>query len=338
MTRVLVTGVSGEVGTRLAAKLPTVENVGSVVGVDRRPLSVASPNLRFVNADLTAADLDELMQGVNTVVHLASETGVATLQRMLNACDKAGVSQFVFVSSAAVYGAWPDNEFPLKEDSPLRPNPGFTVAVDFAEQERCIGDFASAHPSLKVAVLRMAPLTGTAETNQTMWRALTSTDWHVSRPMQFLHVDDALSAIALSVERNLAGTYNVAADFISGEKAQSLSGANHRSSMPARLVRPADAALWKAKRYSQSFRVARRYLEHPWVVSSEKLQAEGWKASFSSSEALVAARRPTGWERLRPGQRRAVISVTVAAAPVGAAVGAGAFAGLRLLRKKSRRR
>src|SRR5207237_463839 len=40
----------------------------------------------------------------------------------------ADVTTAVCVSSAMVYGAWPDNPVPLTEDAPVRPNPGFDVA------------------------------------------------------------------------------------------------------------------------------------------------------------------------------------------------------------------
>jgi UDP-glucose 4-epimerase len=44
---------------------------------------------------------------------------------VLGAAAEAGVQRLVFVSSAAVYGAWPDLPDPVPEDTPLRPLPGF---------------------------------------------------------------------------------------------------------------------------------------------------------------------------------------------------------------------
>ena len=67
------------------------------------------------------------------------------------------------LSSATVYGAWPDNQIPLTEDSPLRPNPEFAYAVGKAEAERALAEWAEDHPETKVAVLRPAVTVGSPE-------------------------------------------------------------------------------------------------------------------------------------------------------------------------------
>jgi len=51
-----------------------------------------------------------------------------------------GVRTLVHISSAVVYGAWPDNPIPLPEDAPLRPNTGFAFAIAHAEAERLVAE------------------------------------------------------------------------------------------------------------------------------------------------------------------------------------------------------
>ena len=117
------------------------------------------------------------------------------------------------LSSATVYGAWPDNQIPLTEDSPLRPNPEFAYAVGKAEAERALAEWAEDHPDTRVAVLRPAVTVGSPEP---LYEALGATRAPGAgdgrRPVQYLHVDDLADAVILAWERRLSGVYNVAPD------------------------------------------------------------------------------------------------------------------------------
>ena len=66
----------------------------------------------------------------------------------------------VRISSATVYGAWPNNPVPLTEDAPLRPNPHFSPAVQGAEVERLLAEWRADHPDVTVTTLRSAPVVG----------------------------------------------------------------------------------------------------------------------------------------------------------------------------------
>ena len=81
-------------------------------------------------------------------------------RRVLDAAAAVGVRKVIRVSSAAVYGAWPNNPVPLTEDAPLRPNPGFSPAVQAAEVERLLGEWRDEHPAVTVTTLRTAPVLG----------------------------------------------------------------------------------------------------------------------------------------------------------------------------------
>src|SRR5581483_10698292 len=104
----------------------------------------------------------------------------------------------VVVSSARVYGAWPDNPVPIAEDRPLRPNPGCARAAQCAEGERVAQEWQEA-TGIDVAVLRPAD----AVTGQRPRRLR-----GVSVPRQFLHPDDLQSAIDHVVASEVAGIFN----------------------------------------------------------------------------------------------------------------------------------
>jgi nucleoside-diphosphate-sugar epimerase len=142
----LVTGAAGFVGSTLAARL--LADGWDVVGVDaltdyydpqikRANLArLAHPRFRFVEADLSTADLAPLLAEAELVFHEAGQPGVraswgsaferytfdniGATQRLLEAAVAApGVARLVFASSSSIYG---DAEhFPTRETD--RPQP-----------------------------------------------------------------------------------------------------------------------------------------------------------------------------------------------------------------------
>jgi UDP-glucose 4-epimerase len=136
----LVTGVAGCIGSDLAAAL--VARGDQVIGIDNlssgKTEHIASlldnKRFRFIEGDLeTPAVLDEAMQGVDFVWHLAANpdvkftTGDRTdkdlrqntlcTYNVLEAMRQAGVRNLAFSSTSAVYGVCPTQ--PIPEDAPF---------------------------------------------------------------------------------------------------------------------------------------------------------------------------------------------------------------------------
>lgn len=145
MSRVLVTGAAGFIGSHLCDAL--IARGDSVLGVDsftdyyspaRKRANLAgglATGLEFRRVDLTCDSLEPVVDGIDVVYHLAGQPGVRSswgedfdlyarrnivaTQRLLEATLRGGGARFVFASSSSVYGNI--GEQPAHESDRLAP-------------------------------------------------------------------------------------------------------------------------------------------------------------------------------------------------------------------------
>lgn len=286
-----------------------------------------------------------LLDGVDVVVHLAggpapspmgaalSEVAragrLAGLRSLLRSAAEAGVRRVVLLSSAVVYGAWPDNPLPLSEDAPVRPDPAFGWAVEQAEAERLVGAWAADGEGREVTVLRPA-LVVAPEDEAFLVRALGGTRSVRAagepRPVQFVHVDDLASAVSRCTTGAFTGVFNVAPEgWITDADAAALAGNSlPRPALPARLVAPARRIGWRLG-FGQTPPEAEAYATHPWVVAADRLRARGWQPGHSNEEAVVATTEASPLATLSPRRRQELLLAAVGVVVLlGAAAGAAA--------------
>ena len=347
MTTIAITGVSGGAGQLVLRQLAEDPSVTRIIGIDARDPAFRPAGLEFHRLDLASGDLKSVLAGADTVAHLSflvarradaalsERANVDGTRRVLEAAGGAGIGAIVVVSSAMVYGAWPDNPVPLTEDAPLRPNPGVVFATQKVEIERLVAEWADDHPGLPVAILRPVTVVGPAidgHLSQVFRDGLPVRMRGPGPPAQFLHHDDLTAAVHLAITSRLDGVYNVAPEgSIPHEELLALAA-------PRLRVRPP---------WSSGGRVGRRawlagfvgvpsaltpYLEQPWVVANDRLRAVGWEPQHTNEEAFVAAAEPSALQGMSVRRRQ---QLTLGAAAGGAIAVAG---GVAALVRRARRR
>jgi UDP-glucose 4-epimerase len=231
--RVLITGVSGPLGARLAALLAADPGVEHVVGIDtRRPPAPLADRITFVEADLRRGELASILKvaAPHVVIHhditqfpepgrsrrhLHDLNVIGTLQLLAGCGDLPGLRQLVVRSSAAIYGSAPDAPAFFTEDLARSGTLRTRFQRDIAELERLVDAFARRHPSVVCTTLRLQPVIGTALDTPIMslFRApLVPTFLGFDPRLQLLLDADALGAILAAVRVGVRGPVNVAGD------------------------------------------------------------------------------------------------------------------------------
>jgi nucleoside-diphosphate-sugar epimerase len=332
MPTVLLTGAETALGRRVRARL------GSN-GVVFRSLDVGRPLV-------DGAD-DEPVGAADVAVHLgAGDTNVLVPRRgasldgtsaLLAQLDEAGVTHLVVLSSAMVYGAWPNNPVPLTEDAPLRPDPAFGFASRLATAEQLVEEWRLAHPARTVTVLRPA-LTLAADGTASIVRALAAgmgqRFGQDDAPAQFLHLDDLAQAVEIAVHERLDGVFNVAPDgWISGERLRALSGERPRLPLPPRVVEVIGALRWRFQRGPLP-PYLRPYTWHPWLVANDRLKRAGWRPTVTNEQAYVEGTEAKWWTMLTPKRKQELALTGMVAGTL--AVLAIAVAVVRVVRRATR--
>lgn len=300
MSTVAVTGANSAIGRALIARLDGARSVTRILAVDLDEPDMPVAKLEFRTTDVRDPLLGNALRGTDVVVHLAARCGpmrdedtmfarnVHGTRNLLGAAGQLGVTKVVHLSSAAVYGAHPDNPVPLTEEAPLRANPDFGYGYQQLLSEELVAEWSEAHPDATVTVLRPAPVLGPG-VDDFLARQLESPRLPLVRgytpPRQFVHVEDVAAALALAVTQDLPGPYNVAADgWLSTEDLSSLLGRKPLR-IPETVAFSAAGQLW-ARGLSELSAGAVHYVMHPVVLATHRLHERGWAASHSNREIV----------------------------------------------------
>ncbi len=226
MSKIMVTGCSGFIGTHLTKRL--LESGFQVTGYDLNASSLRDPNFRLIRGDILDIEkLRESMKGCKSVFHLAAQTKVPDSTKNPLADFKTNVegtfnilsvakeydAKVIYASTSTVYGV---AEMPTKESHPLR-------SISFYGASKAAGDmYCFAFNStfgLDTIVLRIFNAYGPGNAKGVMYdlfKKLEHDPTHLEiigtglQEKDYIYIDDTVEAFMIAYERGVSGeAYNV---------------------------------------------------------------------------------------------------------------------------------
>lgn len=259
---------------------------------------------------------------------------VDVTRSFLRSATEAEQTHVILVSSAMVYGAWPNNPVPISEREPVRPVPSFMFAVSCSAAEALVDEWRTAVPGRTATVLRPVPVVSPERPSRLVHAladALGGEAVSADLAAQFLHEDDLDTAKRLVRRLRPDGIFNVAPDgSIVGERLHELSPHALNVALPAWAREAVDAVRWRFMNGPVPPGL-REYARHSWHVSNERLRGLGWVPRVSNEESFVAGSEGSWLDSVSAKRRQ-----EVALAGSVAAVGAVLLAVIRLVRRARR--
>ena len=302
MSRVLVTGGAGFLGTHVTRLLVEHPSVGLVVSGDLRDSSVPGVvSERFDVTDGSALAPVLERHRIDTVVHLAAivnpgrdvdleyRVDVEGTAHVLDACVTAGVRRIVVSSSGAAYGYHADSPEWLDEGDPVRGNDVFPYSRHKRLVEEMLAAARAEHPELEQVIFRIGTILGPTVRNQitALWDGprllrVAGSD----SPFVFVWVDDVAAAMVRAATDGPAGVFNVA-----GDGCLSVSEIAHR--LGKRTLTVPAWALAAALRVGRALRLTEHgpekviFLRYRPVLANRRLKEEfGYTPRLTSREAF----------------------------------------------------
>ena len=240
--KILVTGALGHIGSSIIRGLPLNFPGVEIVIVDnlmtQRYCSLFDlPGLgkyKFIEADVTNADLDSIFKGIDVVIHLAAITDAAgsfdkaeavetnnlnATTKVADACLKNDV-KLIVLSSTSVYGTQSDRVDEACTRDQLKPQSPY--ALTKLKEEDLISSMVLKR-GLKAVICRFGTIYGVSPgmrfhtaVNKFCWQAVMGTPvtiWKTAYEQKrpYLSLGDALQAFTLIIDRDVyeGEIYNV---------------------------------------------------------------------------------------------------------------------------------
>jgi len=304
MKCVLITGVSGYFGSKLASLFDQKDEVETIVGTDIKPPSYTSKKLEFIHHDirddiypiLSKRDIDWAIHAAFILppIHnktLMEDININGTKNFLNSCAKAGIKQILHCSSTTAYGFHKDNPAILREDSPLRGNHDFTYSKNKKELEFVCKEFKDAHPDICLTIIRPCFAVGPGFDNtfaKHLKKKIVMLPWDTA-PFQFIHEDDLVEIIYRLLIGSKGGVYNLVPDgTMTFDEMLRILG-NWPLKLPPFIMYPLNSLMWFLRiRFITEFpSPALNMVRYPWIASNEKINKElNYTFKYTTREAF----------------------------------------------------
>jgi UDP-glucose 4-epimerase len=209
----------------LAERLMTLGH--DVIGIDRRPFRDAPDGIEMHELDIRKRAAEDVFRRVrpNAVVHMATVTHLVVqsedryrinlggTRAVFEHSHTYGVEHVVFVGRHTYYGAAADSPLFHVEDEPPMGLSTFPELADLVAADLYAGSALWRYPQMTTSLLRMVYTLGPTGhgTLATFLRgARVPTILGYDPLFQFMHEEDVVSAIAMTLDARPRGVFNVA--------------------------------------------------------------------------------------------------------------------------------
>jgi UDP-glucose 4-epimerase len=220
---VLVTGMAGRLGRRLARRLHRVRNVTGLG--PRAPRHLPSDVEHLAVSPLRSAARPLFRRpDIGAIVHLgvthnpkadqsqAHSENLLAFQKVIEYAAQFKIPKVVLLSSGNTYGPRADNAQFLTEKAPLLAGGRFSEMHALVQLDMYAQSCFWRHPDLELVVLRPANILGTVRNAPSNYLRLkvVPTLMGFDPMVQAVHQDDVVSAIELALRPGARGIFNIA--------------------------------------------------------------------------------------------------------------------------------
>jgi len=301
MTKILVTGGAGFIGSTLTAML--VKNGDEVVVADdlslgrEYELADVSDKITLIKGDLIDPLVAEkAVEGVEQIYHLAAASSApmyepdpthathATLTSFVNileAARKKGIKNLVYASSSSVYGK---NQVPHSEDQHVAPVSFYTAAK--LSTEHYAEAYCRTH-GMRIAAMRFFSVYGTRERHKGKYaNVVTQFLWDMKKNISpviygdgeqtrdYVFAEDVARCCTLAMEAKVHGPFNVG------------TGVAHSFNETVDLLNKALGTSVEAKRIPNP--ISKTYVAHTLADTRKSSDILGFEAKYSFEDGIKA--------------------------------------------------
>lgn len=317
MRRILITGSSGYIGSKLVQALQMEPQVEIIVALDLIPPRQPLTKQVFYRHDIRQSIFGFLKRyDIDTVVHTAfilpprhnnqemEDINVGGTKSVLCDCREYGIDHLLYTSSATAYGFLPDNPVPITEEQPLRGNDDFTYSRTKRLIEEQLDQWFPETPHSARTVFRPCFVIG-PDVDNPISRYFSKRFVFLPRdphPIQFLHEEDLTHVMLHCLKHRISGIFN-----IGGEGTLTLSEmatilGNRPLYLPPDWLARLNSIAWNARLtcITETPSAGLDLVRYPWIVSSRKLiDTTGIQLRYSSREAFESFAGRKGWKNRR---------------------------------------
>lgn len=339
---VLVTGASTFLGGYLTTRLAQNPAIDRVVAVDSlvpsKDMQRRFGRAEFIRTDIRRSSIAKIIDqaGVDTIVHAATSVMdtvghsaaikefnvIGSMQLCAAAQRSPTVKRFIVRSSGIVYGASSADPAHFSEETSARVEPTKGYDRDLIDVEAYVRGLGRRRPDMTVTILRLSAVLGpkisTRMSKYFSSAVIPVVIGHEPR-LQFLHEEDALSALEHATLAARPGIFNIAADGV-----LTLTQAVRRAGriglpVPAAMLGTV-AGVYRGLRVSSMQFDQADYVTFGRVLDTTRMRTElGFVPAYTSIETfddflsrkpLEPVISPDAWYRLERWVRKAALQLT----------------------------